>query len=160
MPLKFDHTTGKILYEGKEVGEYENKDGKAIVKLNIVYVCSPDDWVVPLSWFDYGLNLLPQHQAKQARSKPDLTVASEPDSIEKEFDVLRVFNEKTVKRGSFVWDFHKSDADPWPSLLHGHDYDKGLKLDAITSQVYDVVTKTCCKVLKEKDLKAIQDALR
>ena len=65
-----------------------------------------------------------------------------------------------MKRGSFVWDFHKSDADPWPSLLHGHDYDKGLKLDAITGQVYDVVTKTCCKVLKEKDLKAIQDALR
>ena len=68
--------------------------------------------------------------------------------------------EKHVKRGSYIWDFHKTDADPWPSRLHGHDYQKGLKLDAVTGNVYDVGTRQCCKKLKPKHLLEIQEKLR
>ena len=39
------------------------------------------------------------------------------------FDVSLVFprllTEKIVKRSGYVWKFNKTDADPWPSVLHG-----------------------------------------
>jgi len=42
------------------------------------------------------------------------------------------------------WEFHKTDADPWPSRLHGHFYDAGIKLDAITGKLYKVSTRAHC----------------
>jgi hypothetical protein len=74
--------------------------------------------------------------------------------------ISRFLTEKQVKRGGYIWKFHKSDADNWPSPLHGHDYDKGLKLDAITGDIYDVGTRARCKTLKVGDLQAVQDELR
>ncbi len=51
-------------------------------------------------------------------------------------------------------------ADDWPSPRHGHDHDKGLKLDASTGDIYDAVTRKRCKTLKQTDLRAIQGDLR
>lgn len=155
MSLQFDPRTGKITYRGKEVGEHTFKDGRSIVHLNLEYE-GGDDWVVPLSWFAYGLSMLPENQPVAAL----LTVETPEDSIAEQFDVLRYLTEKQVKRGGYVWIFHKTDADGWPSPLHGHDYDKGLKLDAITGNVYDVGTKERCKTLKAGDLQAVQAKLR
>lgn len=155
MSLQFDPSTGKITYRGKEVGEHIFKDGRSIVRLTIEYE-GGDDWVVPLSWFAHGLSKLAENQPAPAL----LTVETPDDSIAKEYDVVRFLTEKQVKRGNYVWVFHKSDPDHWPSALHGHDYDKGLKLDAITGGVYDVGTRVLCKTLKKKDLKAVQAKLR
>ena len=44
--------------------------------------------------------------------------------------------------------------------MHGHDYDKGLKLDAITGNIYDVGTRERCKALKAKHLQDVQAELR
>jgi hypothetical protein len=57
------------------------------------------------------------------------------------------------------WEFHKTDADPWPSRLHGHFYDAGIKLDAITGKLYKVSTGEHCGNVKEKELRRIQLAL-
>ena len=158
MALEYDPKTSKILYQGREIGECTHEDGKARVRLNITYECDADDWIVPLSWFAFGLNLLPQHRPK------NLDVASkietEADSIEREYDVPRLLTEKIVKRGGYIWIFHKNDPDEWPSPLHGHDYEKGLKLDAVTGRIFDVATKQHCKDLKRRNLVQVQDTLR
>jgi hypothetical protein len=56
--------------------------------------------------------------------------------------------------------FHKTDVDTWPSILHGHEYDKNLKLDALTGDIFDVATRQRCATLTEKKLKVIQEELR
>lgn len=155
MSLQFDPQTGKITYRGKEVGEHVFKNGRSTVRLNIEYK-GDDDWIVPLSWFAYGLSKLPENQPATAL----LTVETSEDSIAEEFEVVRSLIEKQVKRGGYIWKFHKNDADEWPSPLHGHDYDKGLKLDAITGEIYDVGTRQRCKTLKSRDLQAVQSNLR
>lgn len=155
MSLQFDPHTGKITYRGKEVGEHIFKDGRSTVRLNIEYE-GGDDWALPLSWFAFGLSKLPENQPAPAL----LTLETSEDSIAEEFEVVRYITEKQVKRGGYVWKFHKSDVDDWPSPLHGHDYDEGLKLDAITGDIYDVGTRERCKTLKSGDLQAIQSELR
>ncbi|WP_173984068.1 hypothetical protein [Magnetospirillum sp. SS-4] len=155
MSLQFNQHTGKITYRGKEVGEYIFKDGRSKVRINIEYE-GGNDWVVPLSWFSHGLSLLTENQPAPS----SLTVETSEDCIAEEFEVIRFLTEKQVKRGGYKWDFHKSDADDWPSPLHGHDYEKQLKLDAITGKVYDVGTREWCKTLKKDDLQVIQATLR
>jgi hypothetical protein len=65
-----------------------------------------------------------------------------------------------VRRKNYIWDFHKTDPDLWPSALHGHEYDKGLKLDAITGKIFDAATRQHCKTLDPERLSSIQDELR
>jgi hypothetical protein len=142
--------------DGQEVGRYAVEGGVAKVKLDLTYECSTDEWVIPLSWFDYGLHKLQKYQPRPA----DLQLKTGEDSIAEIYDVPRLLTEKLVKRAGYVWNFHKADADPWPSRLHGHDYENNLKLDAITGEIYDVGTRQRCKRLKGDDLKAVQQALR
>jgi hypothetical protein len=58
-----------------------------------------------------------------------------------------------------VWIFHKSDADPWPSLLHGHHNQRPLKLDAITGEIFNIHSRKCVQKLKSKELARIQAQL-
>jgi hypothetical protein len=46
------------------------------------------------------------------------------------------------------------------SPLHGHDYSKGMKVDAISGQIYDVLTRQRCGSMKEKRLNEMQRQLR
>lgn len=155
MSLHIDPTTKKIIYRGKEVGECILKDGRCTVRLNIEYQ-GGNDWIVPLSWFAYGLSSLAENQPVSAL----LVVKTSEESIDEEFKVERFLTEKQVKRSGYIWKFHKSDSDNWPSELHGHDYDKGLKLDAISGNIYDAGTRSLCKTLKKGALQAVQDELR
>ena len=155
MSLQLDPHTGKITYNGREVGEHVVENGKSTVHLDIEYK-TDGEWIAPLSWFAYGLSLLPENRPAPAQ----LEIETPDDSIGQELDVLRYLTEKHVKRGGYVWKFHKTDMDTWPSLLHGHDYDKGLKLDALTGEIYDVGTRQHCKTLKATSLKDVQDELR
>ena len=89
-----------------------------------------------------------------------LTLETSEDSIDEIFGVPRFLIEKEIKAGNYIWKFHKTDADKWPSPLHGHEYKKRLKLDAITGEIYDCATRNLCMQLKPKDLKHIQKKLR
>ena len=39
--------------------------------------------------------------------------------------------------GGEVWQFHRYDADPWPSKPHGHNLNTGEKLDLAGGWIYD-----------------------
>jgi hypothetical protein len=155
MSFTFDPETSKFNSNGREIGEHRYEDGKSYVRLTIEYETT-GEWIVPLSWLAHGLSLLPENLPKE----PDLRIETPQDGIDREFDVSRFLTEKIIRRGGYIWDFHKTDVDTWPSPLHGHDYDKNLKLDAVTGNVYDVVTRQCCKTLKPDHLKTIQSTLR
>jgi hypothetical protein len=158
LPLEFDSNTSQITYEGKVVGEYTVQDGRARVRLDITYECNIDEWMVPLSWFASGLSHLAKHQ--QPSGETVISLNSDEDDIDEEYDTRRLLTEKKITRHGYIWKFNKTDVDPWPSELHGHDYDKHLKLDALTGLIYDVATRQCCKKLKAKKLAVIQTELR
>lgn len=42
-----------------------------------------------------------------------------------------------------IWTFHLTDADCWPSVPHGHNDEKGLKLDIITGEVFSAAGGKC-----------------
>jgi hypothetical protein len=67
-----------------------------------------------------------------------LTFETSEADIAEGYDVRRSLTEKVVKRDGCIWKFHKNDPDHWPSALHGHDYEKNVKLDAYTGEIYDV----------------------
>jgi hypothetical protein len=155
MSLQFDPFTGKITYHGREVGKHVFKDGKSTVRLTVEYE-TEGEWTVPLTWFAYGLSMLPENRPAPVL----LEIQSAKDCIAQEFDASRYLPEKKIKGGGYIWKFHKTDADDWPSPLHGHDYDKHLKLDVLTGDIYDVGTRLRCKSLKAKDLERIRSHLR
>ncbi len=155
--LQLDPTTDRILYKGKIVGEHSFENGKHFIRLfDLEYSTEDEMWFRPLIQFSVSLRNLPENQP----STPDLTLETPEDCIEKEYDIPRLLIEKIVKRDGYVWAFHKNDVDDWPSKLHGHDYDKGLKLDAITGGIFDASTKKKRADLKSKHLSFIQDELR
>jgi hypothetical protein len=161
VPLEFDPETSEISYEGKVVGHYTFEDGVPRVSLNITYECGPEDqWMVPLSWFAYGLAMLHGYKEPLQQNVAAITVETAQEEIAEEFAVSRYLTEVTVKRDGYVWRFHKTDPDDWPSKLHGHDYEKHLKMDALTGDIYDVGTRHRCKTLRKKELSRIQDVLK
>ena len=115
MPLQFDMHTAEITYQGRKVGEYRVEHGVAKVTLDFTYECGIEEWIVPLSWFDYGLNLLQKHQVNPREVA--LEVETEDDDIAEHFTALRLLTEKTIKQDGYIWRFHKNDPDPWPSVI-------------------------------------------
>jgi hypothetical protein len=155
--LEFDPLSGDISFEGRKVGSTEYADGRTRVAFNIAYETGAEDWVLPLSWLAYGMRLAGLDQ----RPSPVLEVAIDVDDVEPvtlSGPVLLV--EKTLKIDGYVWKFHKSDADHWPSPLHGHDYDRGLVIDGITGRIYDKATRIEVAKLKRKALGALHEDIR
>jgi len=81
-----------------------------------------------------------------------LRIQTDEAEIAQEFPVRRLLTEKIVKGGGYIWNFHKTDPDLWPSALHAHDYEKDLTLDALTGDIYDAATRERCKRLSAKAL--------
>ena len=158
MLIEYDPDTSEIRYKGKVVDRQSIQNGVARVTLNIEYECGKREWVVPLSWFAYGLSLLEKH--KRQENVVGLTLETVETEIAEIYPVPRYLTEKTVKRDGFVWRFHKNDPDRWPSSLHGHDYEKNLRLDALTGDIYDTGTRRRCMKLSTKELARIHSALR
>lgn len=135
-----------------------NKDGLVEAKLTLRYQGTAPDVFIPSFALASALAALPEFS--ESYPPADLTVKLPEDSIAEEYEVPRFFTERLVKAAGYVWVFHKSDVDPWPSLLHGHEYEHGLKLDALTGNVFDVGTREKCMLLKQKDLDIVQSNLR
>jgi hypothetical protein len=57
------------------------------------------------------------------------------------------------------WIFHKNDADPWPSTLHGHHNERPSKLDAINGFIYNIHTRKHVQTVRQHELARIQAAL-
>jgi hypothetical protein len=57
------------------------------------------------------------------------------------------------------WKFHKNDADPWPSVLHGHHSERPLKLDALSGNIFNIHTRERVQKMKHKELARVQAVL-
>ena len=146
---------GTIKLGDKTVGSHSFANGKHSVRLSLTYVSETDDWIVPLSWLDHGLAKI-----QPPRAPTVLTVPIGEDSVSIEENVPRLITEKKLKVAGYVWEFHKNDPDNWPSLLHGHDYEQGLKIDAITGDIFVVATKQKYATLKKKKLENLHQQIR
>ena len=51
-----------------------------------------------------------------------------------------------------IWIFHLTDADYWPCVPHGHNDEKGLKLDIITGEVFSASGGKCVGHATPKEL--------
>jgi hypothetical protein len=158
MPIEYDPDTSEFRYEGNVVGRYEYDSGVARVSLNLTYQCGVNEWVVPVSWFAYGLSLLEKHQPPERNVI--LTIENDESDVAEKYNVRRTLIEVTIKRSGYVWRFHNKDADQWPPVLHAHDYEKRVKLDALTGDIYDAGTRERCARLSSKALREVHAQLR
>jgi hypothetical protein len=71
--------------------------------------------------------------------------------------VPRFLFEARVRRNGEVWEFHKNDADPFPSNPHGHNMKNRLKLHLGTGELFK--KKQRMGKISRKDLIAIREAL-
>ena len=113
-----------IYYKGRKVGSTTFKDGVTTVSLNLTYEAEDGDWIVPLSHLGIGLTAI---------EPPAPPTALEVHTAEGDVEPhpgQALLLEALVKAKGYQWQFHKSDPDPWPSPLHGHDYGKGLSIRA------------------------------
>ena len=63
---------------------------------------------------------------------------------------VKLLTEQTVKVKGEIWQVHKNDADPFPSIPHAHNYASGLSLHLGTGELFkkrDKVTQLQCKKL-------------
>ena len=67
--------------------------------------------------------------------------------------------EYTLKRAGNKWQFHKNDSDPWPQIIHGHDYEANLKIDPISGQFFDATSKKLAGKLSKKELEVMHECL-
>ncbi|NLH80292.1 MAG: hypothetical protein GX458_05545 [Phyllobacteriaceae bacterium] len=155
--LQFDASTGDINFDGKKVGSAKYNCGRARVMFSIAYETDTEHWVLPLSCLSYGLRKAGLDQRPPTIFEVTINVDDlEPVTVSG--PVLLI--EKTLKFDGHTWMFHKSDPDPWPSPLHGHDYECGLVIDGITGRIFDKATRTEVAKLKLKALAALHDEMR
>lgn len=153
----FSADTGHIVFRGRKVGSATYADGRTKVAFSIDYESQDENWILPLSLLGYGL----RQAGLDKRPPVVLQVPFDEHDVElvaSAGPVLLI--EKTLKVDGRSWRFHKSDADPWPSLLHGHDYDHDLVIDGVTGKIFNRTTKTLAGQLKPKKLAALHDLLR
>lgn len=149
---------GEIYYNGKKIGEliFDQESGHVFLLLNIESVSDQDGQLIVIL-----LNGFVTKSNEIKRRKNSLQKASSKETSKDNLVHVKNSNETKisliVKLNGEQWQFHKNDADPWPSELHGHY--QHLVLDAITGKVYDSVTRNYCYTLKPKELETIQKRL-
>jgi len=145
----------KILYKGVCVGEVRKDGDREIVTISLTYEASADDWVGPLALLSQGLARL-----EPPRPPEVLRVQLGEHSLEPPGIGRMMLLEKALKAGGYTWIFHKSDMDPWPSPVHGHDYEHDLVLDAVTGQIFETADRTQVGKLRKKELSALQKTIK
>lgn len=145
--------TNNLIYLDQVVGTYEVKDGSCRVQLDIEFAISDvDDWVNVLGGLGRELRRI-----QPPAPKADYVFETSASEV-KFVSGLQTLEEKSVNAGGDKWVFHKTDVDPWPSMLHGHSGRK--KLDALTGKIYDVNTRQQVGQLSKKPLARLQNELR
>jgi hypothetical protein len=129
-------------------------DGRYRVTVRFEYTTESEAWFLPVIAFANRMDEV------MPLADPDaLEIEMAKDSVEVIYGVPVSIQKLQLKRDGYKWTFHKNDADEWPSDFHAHDYDRRLKLDAKTGNIYDAVTKSHCGTLNPKTHKALQAEL-
>lgn len=147
-PLTLDN--GKLVFDGETIATHEYRDGQHTVTINFSYAVNGESWFQPVVDLVNGLERFPEY--KDVAPEVLLLLEFDEDDVEILSGVMRRLDEKTVKGGGYKWRFHKNDADNFPSPLHGHDYERGLKIDALTGRIFDASTKNHCETLNSEGL--------
>jgi len=54
-----------------------------------------------------------------------------------------------------IWNFHKLDPDPYPSVPHGHSQDEKYKLELWTGNIINIQTGKRCGKAPDKEMKQL-----
>jgi hypothetical protein len=147
---------GTITYRGKDVGRITTEGNEVKVELNLTYSATdPADAIAPVSYLATGLRKL-----ESPPSPIVLQLITTEAEIDRLIDLPTLLIERTIRQDGYVWQFHKTDVDPWPSALHAHDYERGLVLDAITGEIFVAATKKLSRTLSEKSRVRLHDEIR
>lgn len=160
MAIQFDPQTGEFLLEGKVIGRHTPQPGRDVVRIELSLDLNlpADTWPEVFQHLEAVLEM--RADKPLPLGPPDLRVPSnEGEAVEVE-GARQSLLEKWFQAGRAFWEFHKTDPDPWPSLLHGHHSEKPQKLDAVTGKIYDIVTREHVATLKARELAALQAELR
>ncbi|MER9298646.1 hypothetical protein NKI38_19440 [Mesorhizobium sp. M0621] len=149
---------GKLVFDGETIANHEYRDGQHIVTINFSYAVNGENWFRPVIDLVNGLKQLPEY--KDVAPEVLLVLQSDEDDVEILSGVMRRLDEKTFKGDGYKWRFHKNDADNFPSPLHGHDYERGLKIDILTGRIFDASTKNHCETLRPKGLDKLHRELK
>jgi len=63
----------------------------------------------------------------------------------------------TKERGD-IWTFHRNDKDSFPSVVHGHNYETGEVIDALSGAIYNN-NRVVVRQYRQKQLSRIQSDL-
>jgi hypothetical protein len=74
-------------------------------------------------------------------------------------EIPRLLTEKTVKLKGEIWQIHKNDVDPFPSVPHAHNYDAGITLHLGTGEFFNSNRMSVGKIGK-KNLVALRGKLK
>ena len=113
MTISYNRDTNQLFHNGEVVGTVTFDGRNVDVRFSLAYKADSENWILPISWLGHRLSLL-----EEAPSKPLLVIEHPEDAITEWYPVKRTLLEVTVKRDGFVWQFHKTDPDNWPGLLH------------------------------------------
>jgi hypothetical protein len=153
LQVDLDMTT--ILYRGKPVGRFEGDgDQKTITLDALTFTTDTESAVMILGEFGASLRKI-----EPPRPPTVLSVTTPVADVDETPGAIQLLTEKELKAGGYVWDFHKSDVDPWPSRLHAHEYEHNWKIDAITGEYFDATNHTSQGKLKPKALKDLQQQI-
>jgi hypothetical protein len=89
----------------------------------------------------------------------EITTSANIDDYEEFTDPdARLIIKVTIAADGAKWRFHKSDIDPWPSELHGHNIaDKTMKLDATNGHIW--LKRKFKARISSKELMRVQNEL-
>lgn len=160
MSFQFNPRTFKFVYKDRVVGSWHVENGQGRIHLDICYDVDAEAAEIIEILALVGMGLKEHAEKDPPKGEPLVTIETDTNDVYPVAGARRTLVEVTIKRDNYQWRFHLSDADPWPSIVHGHDYDRGLKLDAFTGKIYDVGTKAHCETLKKKKLSYIVAKLK
>ena len=67
----------------------------------------------------------------------------------------RVLKTPRVRVKGVIWNFHKLDPDPYPSIPHGHSLDGKYKLELWTGNIINIQTGKKCGKASDKEMKQL-----
>lgn len=79
------------------------------------------------------IRVLNDYDFDKSKFEGTISIELDPDSFPAVYGFL---NEQQVKNANTIWDIHKHDADPFPHPVHAHDYERRVKLDLATGDLY------------------------
>jgi hypothetical protein len=101
------------------------------------------------------LSLLTDCNFSRLRPNVLCEIPFEESIMPEDFPLL--LTEAKVKFKGEIWSIHKTDADPFPSNPHAHNYERQLKMDLRNGDLYSRKERRACGQIDRKNLVKLRD---